>query len=80
MKRSIALLATIVAVLVGSLGHGVLDTSSAEAEVTEVTGSTTATNVAAVTGITASTANPAGGVASIDNRPAFVRVIFCKAN
>lgn len=30
------------------------------------------------TGITATTANPAGGVASIDNRPAFVRVIFCK--
>jgi len=30
------------------------------------------------TGVT--TANPAGGVASIDNRPAFVRVIFCRAN
>ncbi len=29
------------------------------------------------TGITAATANPAGGVASIDNRPAFVNVIFC---
>jgi hypothetical protein len=29
------------------------------------------------TGITAATVNPAGGVASIDNRPAFVKVIFC---
>jgi hypothetical protein len=29
------------------------------------------------TGITAGTANPAGGVASIDNRPSFVKVIFC---
>ena len=63
-----------------SYEHGVLDTSSAEAEATEVTGGTTATNNAAATGITASTANPAGGVASIDNRPAFVRVIFCKAD
>jgi hypothetical protein len=63
-----------------SYEHGVLDTSSAEAEATEVTGSTTATNVAAATGITASTANPAGGVASIDNRPAFLRVIFCRAD
>lgn len=32
----------------------------------------------ATTGITATTNNPAGGVASIDNRPAFVKVIFCK--
>lgn len=32
----------------------------------------------ATTGITASTVNPAGGVASIDNRPAFVKVIFCR--
>ena len=32
----------------------------------------------ATTGVT--TANPAGGVASIDNRPAFARVIFCRAN
>lgn len=38
---------------------------------------TSATN-SATTGITASTANPAGGVASIDNRPAFTRVIWCK--
>lgn len=30
------------------------------------------------TGITATTANPAGGVASIDNRSAFVRVIACR--
>lgn len=30
------------------------------------------------TGITATTSNPSGGVASIDNRPAFVKVIFCK--
>lgn len=63
-----------------SYEHGVLDTSSAEAEVTEVTGSTTATNNAASTGVTATTANPGGGVASIDNRPAFIRVIFCRAN
>lgn len=32
----------------------------------------------ATTGVT--TSNPAGGVASIDNRPAFARVIFCAAN
>lgn len=30
------------------------------------------------TGISATTANPAGGVASIDNRSAFTRVIFCR--
>ena len=41
-----------------SYEHGVLDTSSAEAEATEVTASAT-------TGITATTANPSGGVASI---------------
>lgn len=29
------------------------------------------------TGISAATANPAGGVASTDNRPAFMKVIFC---
>lgn len=46
-----------------SYEHGVLDTSSAEAEVTEVTGSTQATNVAGATGITATTSNPAGSVA-----------------
>ena len=33
---------------------------------------------AATTGITATTDNPAGGVASIDNRPAFTKVIFCE--
>ena len=32
----------------------------------------------AATGITAATVNPAGSVASIDNRSAFVRVIFCR--
>lgn len=82
-----------------SYEHGVLDTSSAEAEATEVTASTTATNIANTTGITAATVNPAGGVASgttagpsatlthsvtqpathaaLDNRSAFVKVIFC---
>lgn len=39
---------------------------------------TTATNQSNTTGITATTGNPVGGVASIDNRPAFVKVIFCK--
>ena len=34
----------------------------------------------ATTGITATTSNPAGGVASIDNRSAFVKVIFCSKN
>jgi hypothetical protein len=34
----------------------------------------------ATTGITASTANPAGGVASIDNRPAYIRLIGCVSN
>ena len=33
--------------------------------------------VSQATGITATTSNPDGGVASIDNRPAFVNVIFC---
>lgn len=33
---------------------------------------------AAATGITATTNNPAGGVASVDNRPSFVRVILCQ--
>lgn len=32
----------------------------------------------AVTGITASSANPAGGVASIDNRSAWIKVIPCR--
>jgi hypothetical protein len=42
-------------------------------------GSNTALSTAsATTGITASSQNPAGGVASIDNRPAFVKVIFCR--
>lgn len=59
-----------------SYEHGTLDTSSAEAEVTEVTGSTTATNQSNTTGLT--TNNPSGGVASIDNRPAFLRLIPCK--
>ncbi len=30
-----------------------------------------------VTGVTAASVNPAGGVASIENRPAFIKVIFC---
>lgn len=46
-------------------------TNTSGANATTASGSNT-------TGITATTANPAGGVASIDNRPAFVRVIFCK--
>jgi hypothetical protein len=66
--------------------HGVIDTSSTASE-TLNTGSAT-------TGITATTANPAGGAASytpagtvsapaftgtqFDNRPAFVKVLFCK--
>lgn len=66
--------------------HGAIDTSSTAAE-TLPTGSNT-------TGITATTANPAGGVASItpagtnsapaftgtqaDQRPAWLKVIFCK--
>jgi hypothetical protein len=74
-----------------SYEHGVLDTSSAEAEATEVTASGT-------TGITASTANPGGGAASytpagtnatsavsgtvtlnaLDNRSAWVKLIYCK--
>lgn len=32
------------------------------------------------TGITVTTNNPAGGVASTDNRSAFIRVIFCRRN
>lgn len=50
-----------------------------------VQGASTANNasiaggvLSATTGITASTVNPAGGVASIDNRSAFVKVIICK--
>jgi hypothetical protein len=70
-----------------SYEHGVLDTSSAEAEATEVTASGT-------TGISASTANPAGGAASytpagtvsqptfagtqFDNRSAYVKLVYCK--
>jgi hypothetical protein len=34
----------------------------------------------ATTGITAGTANPAGGVASIDNRPAYIKLIGCVSN
>jgi hypothetical protein len=30
------------------------------------------------TGVTAATANPAGSVASIDNRSAFIKVLFCR--
>jgi len=60
-----------------------MDRSNAAAATTAVTDAATATNQAATatnqantTGVT--TTNPAGGVASIDNRPAFVRVIFCR--
>lgn len=45
---------------------------------TSMSGTPTAVTQAtasATTGVT--TSNPAGGVASIDNRPAFVKVIFC---
>lgn len=62
-----------------------MDRSNAAAATNTVTNSATtgvtvnnatATNQSATTGI--STQNPAGGVASIDNRPAFVKVIFCR--
>ena len=72
---------------VTSYEHGAIDTSSASANEGGVVDSST-------TGITASTANPAGGVASItpagtintpsftgasaDQRPAYLKVIFCK--
>lgn len=46
-------------------------TNASGANATTASGSTT-------TGVT--TSNPAGGVASIDNRPAFTKVIFCRAN
>jgi len=61
-----------------------MDRSNAAAATSAVTDLATATNQAATatnqantTGVTASTQNPAGGVATIDNRPAFVKVIFC---
>lgn len=47
---------------------------------TSMSGTPTAVTLpmaSATTGITATTSNPAGGVASIDNRSAFVKVIFC---
>lgn len=68
-----------------------MDRSNAAAATTAATDAATATNQSATTGVTAQ--NPAGGVASItpagtvassivgtqfDNRPAFVKVIFCE--
>lgn len=64
--------------------HGELAPSSASAGAlkfaidTNASGSQAAglDTASATTGVT--TSNPAGGVASIDNRPAFVKVIFCR--
>lgn len=69
-------------------GAGTLmDRSNAASATTTTTDAATATNQASTatnqsntTGITASSQNPAGGVANFDNRPAFVKVIFCAAD
>jgi hypothetical protein len=73
-----------------SYEHGTLDTSSAEAEATEVTGSTggangttagpSATLAHSVTQPNAHTfTQPTWTGTQFDNRPAFLKVIFCKA-
>lgn len=65
--------------------HGELAPTSASAGALRLATDTNASGsveaglntASATTGITATTDNPAGGVASIDNRPAFTKVIFC---
>ena len=66
---------------VGVQGASAASNANASNSATTATNqAATATNQTASTGVTASTVNPAGGVASFDNRPAFVRVIFCAAD
>lgn len=73
---------------VSSIVTGTLDTSSTISgnnqphvqSATATNQAATATNQSNTTGITATTANPASGVASLDNRPAYVKVIFCSAD
>lgn len=60
------------------LAEGTTDGSGTFMDRSNAAAATTAVTDSATTGVT--TANPAGGVASIDNRPAFTRVIFCRAN
>lgn len=62
----------------GNFASGTRDTSTGGTGGAPTSTPDVLSTASKVTDITASTANPSGGVTSIDNRPAFAKVIFCK--